>query len=200
MAIKPFMSLIAMTTSLVISQASLAQLNSTVIGGGSLARECFQKSQSATLTGSGSRIDIEVCDQAIFKGSLNKRELASTYANRGIIYASMQDYKAAYKDYNKAIELEADLPEAYINRGNLWLTLQEFQRAVDDYDRAIEIGSPSQPVAKLNRGLAYEYLGNLESAEADYLAALELKEDWNAAQDKLKRVQRKIRAKALDQP
>lgn len=170
-----------------------AQNSSTVIGGGSLARECFDLSQHAAMSRSASRMDVAVCDKAIFQGSLNKSELAATFSNRGVIHMAMEELKEAYRDYNRAIEIDPLLAEAYINRGNLWFAVQKFEEAVKDYDKALELGAAKSFVALLNRGLAHENLGGFLQAKKDYTAALNIKPEWTLATDKLRRIERKLK-------
>ncbi len=170
-----------------------AQNSSTVIGGGSLARECFDLSQHAAMSRSASRMDVAVCDKAVFQGSLNKSELAATFSNRGVIHMAMEELKEAYRDYNRAIEIDPLLAEAYINRGNLWFAVQKFEEAVKDYDKALELGAAKSFVALLNRGLAHENLGGFLQAKKDYTAALNIKPEWTLATDKLRRIERKLK-------
>jgi len=170
-----------------------AQNSSTVIGGGSLARECFDLSQHAAMSRSASRMDVAVCDKAVFQGSLNKSELAATFSNRGVIHMAMEELKEAYRDYNRAIEIDPLLGEAYINRGNLWFAVQKFEEAVKDYDKALELGAAKSFVALLNRGLAHENLGGFLQAKKDYTAALNIKPEWTLATDKLRRIERKLK-------
>jgi tetratricopeptide (TPR) repeat protein len=175
-----------------VTQA-FSQTSSTVIGGGSLARECYDLSQHAAISRSASRIDVAVCDKAVFQGSLNKAELAATYSNRGVIYMAMEQLKEAYRDYNRAIEIDPLLAEAYINRGNLWFAVQKFEEAVSNYDKALELGASKNFVALLNRGLAHESLGGFLKAREDYISALAVKPEWPLAKEKLERVERKIK-------
>ncbi len=177
----------------------MAQQNSMVIGAQSFARECYERSQLASQNRSANRRDIEVCNRAIFSGRVVNDELAATYANRGVIHMAMKNVKNAYKDYQRAIEINPRLPEAYINRGNLWYFLQQYQRAIDDFNTALKLDSAQQTVIYLNRGLVYEAKGALISAEQDYKKALTLNPKLAAAQDKLQRVEDKLKKQNDDQ-
>jgi len=173
-----------------------AQHNATVIGGESYVRDCYARSQHASISRSATRLDIEVCDRAIAEGGLIKSELAATYSNRGVIYMAMDDLKSAYKDYQRALEIDENLAEAFINRGNLWAAVQRYKEAIADYDSALANDTNMAQVAWLNRGLANEKLGNLELAKKDYQASLKVNADWQTALDKLARVNRKLKEKA----
>ncbi len=172
-----------------------AQQSGTVIGAGSLARDCYDRSQHASREQTASLADLRLCDRAIFAGSLRQADLAATYSNRGVIRMAMRDYKQAYKDYERALELDRNLAETYINRGNLWLAVQQHQRAIDDYNSAIERGTKKEKIVLLNRGLAHEQMGAFELAKQDYQAALNLDSKWQSAIDKLERVNRKLAVK-----
>jgi tetratricopeptide (TPR) repeat protein len=176
---------------LLFSQLAAAQ-NVTMFGGSSLAKECYRLSQTAAMTNTASRTDVEVCTKAIFHGELNKKDLVATYVNRGIVHMAMEEYQEAARDYNKALGMSDDVGEAYVNRGNLWFVASRFKEAIADYDKSIQFGIEKTHVAFLNRGMAYEKLGKLEKAKSDYQAALDKIDDWSTAQQKLQRVQEKL--------
>lgn len=172
----------------------LAQ-NVTMFGGNSLAKECFDYSQTAAVTGTASRSDLEICTKAIFHGELKHRDLVATYVNRGIIHMAMEDYQSAARDYNKALQMADDVGEAYVNRGNLWFLANRYTEAIADYDKSLEYGIEKPHVAFLNRGMAHESLGNLGEALSDYRAALDKVVGWPAAQKRLERVEGKLAKK-----
>lgn len=189
--LKTRLRLLFILVTLLSSQSLWAQ-NVTMFGGSSLAKECFDFSQTAAMTHSASRTDLETCNQAIFHGELNHRDLVATYVNRGIIHMAMEDYKSAARDYNRALRMADDVGEAYVNRGNLWFLASRFTEAIADYDKSLEFGIEKPHVAFLNRGMAYEQLGKLLEAKSDYEMALDKIDGWPAAQKRLDRVQGKI--------
>ncbi|NND83000.1 MAG: tetratricopeptide repeat protein [Gammaproteobacteria bacterium] len=176
----------------IASSPALAQ-SMQVLGGSSFAKECFELSSTASMTGFASRSDVEVCDRAISYGSLKKKDLVATYVNRGVLQVAIEDYEAAVKDYNRAIELSDDTAEAYVNRGNMWFLVEKYPEAIADYDRALELGLHKAHIAMLNKGMALEGQGRLEEAREQYLAALAIVEDWPMAVRKLERVSNKIK-------
>lgn len=180
-----------------IGSNSSAQ-NVTMFGGNSLAKECFDLSATAAMTGSASSTDIEVCNKAIFHGDLTKKHVIATYVNRGIIHMAMEDYKSAARDYNKALSMSDDVGEAYVNRGNLWFMASRFTEAIADYDKSLQFGVEKPHVAYLNRGMAFEQLGKLQEAKNDYQSALDKIADWPEAQQRLERVQGKLYKKSLN--
>ena len=164
-----------------------------VIGGNSLAKDCYEVSSLASLNGSASRVDLDVCTRAITDGGLKKKDLVATYVNRGIIYVAMQDFPSAARDYERAIGLSSNVAESYVNRGNLWFLAKRFDEAIQDYERALQLDFSKTHIALLNRGMAKESLGELKEAQQDYLAALNLVEGWPTALAKLERVNRKLK-------
>src|SRR5260370_21112322 len=74
-------------------------------------------------------------------------------------------------DYERAIELEPNLPSAFSNRGLAWASKGEFRLAIADYTKAIQL-DPNLPVAFNNRGNAHAARGQLEAAVADYGEAI----------------------------
>lgn len=164
--------------------------NSTLFGGNSLARECYERSRTAIQTRAANRLDLEACDRAIRDAGLSKEYLVATYVNRGIIHAAKGDLPSAAKDYNTALSMSNDTGEAYLNRGNLWFTVQKFPQALKDYDKALKYGIKEPHVAYLNRGIVLEKLGDKQAAEQSYLSALQSVSDWPPAQQRLNRLRK----------
>ena len=165
----------------------------TIIGGDSYAKECYM---SATLTvqmNSASRSDLANCNRALEYGVLSQRNRMATYVNRGIVYAGMEKYNKAMKDYSTAINMAPETSEAYVNRGNLYFLGALYGRAVTEYTVALDTGLKKEHVAYYNRGMAYEYLKEYGSAEADYRRAIALLPDWTDPHVKLERVLAKVK-------
>lgn len=164
----------------------------TIIGGESLAAECYLASQAAVLNGTSNRFDLELCTRAIEDVHLSTENQAGSYVNRGVIYMSMKRPDKALKDINSALKIDANTAEAYLNRGNIWFASGELTKAVEDYDLAIKFGVTKIHVAYLNRGIARESLGYLSAARRDYKAALENQPEWSEALTRLERVNKAI--------
>lgn len=180
--------------SIIPSTSYSLEQNATVIGRSSLVHDCYIRSQQATLQQSANRTDLDVCNRAIADGAVLKKELAASYSNRGVLHMAMQNYSQAYKDYDRALKIDAELAEAYINRGNLWFAVEQFDRAISDYGSALEYGTDKKSITFLNRGLAFEYKGDLDSAKSNYQASLQEDPDFKQAQDKLDRLNSKLNA------
>ena len=177
---------------LLLWSSSASAQSMIVIGGDSYAKECFQLSNQASMTGIVGTSDIEVCDKAINYASLKLSDLVATYVNRGVLKVRTGDLKGAVQDYNRAIEIQPTTAEAFINRGNLWFTAQHYQEAIADYDKSLELKLRKAHIALLNKGMALEGMGQLTQAKENYLAALERNPDWSTALSKLERVSKKL--------
>ena len=171
--------------------ADLAAQSITIIGGGTLATDCYQRSVDATQFGNASFADTEICDKAIYHGQLTRQDLQATYVNRGVLYAALGKFDYADKDYQQALALGEEVAEIYLNRGNLKFMLERFQEAIEDYNKAQELGLKQTHILHLNRGMAFENRGLLDAAEQNYLMALEIVPDWRPAVEKLQRVWQK---------
>lgn len=95
---------------------------------------------------------------------LKTRESAKDYYVRGIrkCYAQ-KNYRAAIKDFDKAIRLNPNYAPYYQYRGRAWERLGELKRAIKDFDEAIRL-NPGYARAYQNRARAWEKLGNVEGS------------------------------------
>jgi len=95
------------------------------------------------------------------------QKAALAYNNRGLAYYRAGDLKSAFKDYNRAIEVEPGLAQARVNRGNIYRISGDLKSAFADYNRAIEI-NPRSVEARINRGNIYSGRGDHEQALEEY--------------------------------
>src|SRR5438132_1396121 len=59
------------------------------------------------------------------------------YRDRGSVWLTRKKYRAAIKDFTKAIELEPRDAAAYSFRGDAWNALREYDKAVSDYSAVL---------------------------------------------------------------
>ena len=86
--------------------------------------------------------------------------------------------------------------EVYVNRGNLYFVGNDFGKAISEYDQALDLGLSKEHVAYFNRAMAHEHLGDLASAEQDYLRAIDLSPQWAIPQARLDALRRKAERSA----
>ena len=120
------------------------------------------------------------------------RDKAATFVNRGVLHVADENYQKAVDDYATAMELYPGFGAIYVNRGNLFFLGESYKSAIAEYDKALDMGVTQIHVAHLNRGMAYEKLGEFQKALSDYQVALELAPEWTAAKMKRERVLSKI--------
>lgn len=113
------------------------------------------------------------------------------YKTRADMSAGKGEWTVALADYNRSLELKADLPALYVSRARTYFSMNSYELAVADYTKAIEL-SPNDSSIYLNRGIAYEKLNDLKKAAADYQKAVDLNAANEAAKQSLKRVQDEI--------
>ena len=112
--------------------------------------------------------------------SLELRENAWAYNNRGVAYAGLNQHERAIEDYNKAIALNPNYAEAYYNRGTAYAGLNQHERAIEDFNKAIEL-NPNYAEAYYNRGVAYAGLNQHERAIEDFNRAIALNPNYAKA-------------------
>ncbi len=96
----------------------------------------------------------------------------NSWYSRAIIKDELYTWKAARRDYDKAIELAPDFIDAIVNRAANKDEAGEYDEAIDDYSKAIEL-DPQNEMAYFNRG-------NSKFNKKDNDGACE---DWNKAKE-----------------
>lgn len=91
----------------------------------------------------------------------------------GVSNLNLNKPEKAYKDFNRAIEIDPSRANGYVGRANTLNTLGRYEESLPNYNKALEI-DPSLANAYVNRGVAYSHLGAFKKAIADYEKALEL--------------------------
>lgn len=111
--------------------------------------------------------------EALKDQSLANDRRAAILNDRAVAYVRLGQTKAAFEDYNRAIQLFPEYAATYNNRGNLLLALGLPKEAVKDLDRAIVL-APGYAAAYNNRGAANVKLGQHAEAMRDFGKAIEL--------------------------
>lgn len=153
-----------------------------IIAGGSLATACSENAKNNADTAAA----LDQCTNGLTE-ALDRRSLAGTYVNRGIVYMNRRDFDRALADFDTAIRLEPALAEGHINRGAALLSRNDYAAAITAIDHGLEL-TPEQPArAYYNRGVAHEELGQIADAYRDYRRASELAPDWAPPRTELAR-------------
>jgi len=113
---------------------------------------------------------IEDCDRIIALEPAN----AVIWNRRGSAWYASENDDKAITDFSQAIKIKNDYAAAWYNRANAWYNKRELDKALADLNRCLAI-NPSFADAYNSRGKIFEYMGNNESAAADFESAQRLK-------------------------
>lgn len=165
-----------------LAVAGPSYANIMVIGEG-LGEACFNQAKY----GNSDRNALSICDKAIENGMLNKKDIAATYVNRGIVRSSRGDLEGAVEDYNNALRINPTLGEAFANRGTVYIRKEQYTMALDELDRALSLDLEQPAMVYFNRAIVYEHFGDSTKAYNDYKMASELRPTWDSPQIELTR-------------
>jgi tetratricopeptide (TPR) repeat protein len=127
---------------------------------------------------------MQVCEQLVIGGGLNKVDLATAYrwlgdATRAHAYALRNDPPAAKplharvrEAYDKSIKLNPRDPETYERRATIH-ERYDTESTIADFSKAIELGTTNTTVYVL-RAQSYQSQGKLDLAIADLTGAIKL--------------------------
>jgi len=163
-----------------LSAGTASAQTAIVYGQGNQLKSCY----NAALIPSQMASSIERCDKALANDMVPKRHKAHILVNRGILFQANGDYAKAYDDYQRALELNANLPEAYANRGIIYFLMNRNDLALLDYDRALAGGSAFESRVRLNRAMALMDAGRAAEAKAEYQLAQQATENKEGVRQK----------------
>jgi len=124
------------------------------------------------------RADVRIvaCSALIAKGRDATADLSIPLNNRGLGYASKEEYDQAIRDYTEAIAINPNFALAFSNRGVAYEAKGLFGPAIDDYSKAIAVDPKFRP-AYNNRCYALSEIDRPNQAIADCDKALMLQGD-----------------------
>ncbi len=101
------------------------------------------------------------------------------YLRRGLAHYAYSQYAEAVADFSTYITRRPSDAEAYYNRGVAYYAWGKYEQALEDFSESLRI-APS-PQAYTARGVLRAEAGDLQKAEKDYQAALDLNPDFSLA-------------------
>jgi tetratricopeptide (TPR) repeat protein len=123
---------------------------------------------------------IEACNQAIQSNEFARPDRARLITSRGNAYFASGDLDRALDDYNKAIELDPQLPEAVANRAVTLIRFGKCAQAASDLNAMLEADDHSWR-ALYGRSICEGKQGDREKEQLDLSAATAV--NPNAAED-----------------
>ncbi|MGZ3275618.1 MAG: tetratricopeptide repeat protein [Caulobacteraceae bacterium] len=184
---------VAVLGALCIPAAASAQ--AIQVFGGGWGESCWRAALASTFVHMDSAVEearwkadsIIACDEALSSGSLDRRDTAATYINRGILEMSRERYDIAEKNFNSALVLLPKLPEAHVNLGSTLINMKKYDEGVKETELGIQLGTHEPERAYYNLGIAYERLGNIQKAYESYRQASLLDPKWQDPKDEMAR-------------
>lgn len=154
----------------------------TVLGDTS-AQQCSK----AAYHDQADQTSLQICTTALANGLLDRRDLAGTYINRGVLWLDRGQFTSARADFQQAINIDPALGEAWVNRGAVDIIEKRYQEGISDIDKGLQLGIEEPAKAYYNRGVADEGVDDEKSAYLDYEQALTLAPGWDLPQQELLR-------------
>lgn len=99
----------------------------------------------------------------------------SGYKNRGNAKFKLGDYRGAYDDWKKVLEINPSYgnDEFYADYGAVKKELEDYKGAIEAYSHSISL-NPKQEMAYIGRGVAKQFSDDIPGAISDYTKAIEL--------------------------
>lgn len=154
----------------------------TVLGDTS-AEECSR----AAFRAFGDLASLRLCTEALTDQNLDRRDLAGTYVNRGVIFMTRGDFVSAKGDFDRAIQVDDRIGEAWVNRGAVDIIDKRYKDGISDINQGLALGIEQPAKAYYNRGVADELVDDETSAYLDYQQALVLQPGWDLPRQELLR-------------
>lgn len=162
-----------------------AARGATLTLGGPLSQLCYQ----AALDQNDSSSAIDDCSRSLNEEPMAATDLAATYVNRGVLHMMHGDDASAEADFNSAITRDRSLADGWLNKGFLRLRQGKARDALAFLQEGISRKPQREALAIFARGVAYEQMGQLQSAYVDLQRAHELEPGWALPSEYLARYQ-----------
>ena len=114
------------------------------------------------------------CLKAISDKTISKKDLDATRINLGIIYNNKSKPRLALEQFEIAFKNEKMKAEVLLNQGNSLLLLKNYKGALEKYQASYENNLDDISAIYFNKGMAHEYLGNIDEAVSFYKKAVTL--------------------------
>ncbi len=174
--------IIAALMSLTIMGSASAQ-QSTIVVGNSAAANCYQHAVQQR----SDQMALRDCNSALRDNQTGRTDRKKTLVNRAVILLRMGRPEQALADLEAATRLRFDEPEVFLNYSAAYIRLGRNREAIAAATEALERGFHRPQQAHFNRAVAFENIGDLPSAMADYRQASQLAPEWLPPRRELER-------------
>jgi tetratricopeptide (TPR) repeat protein len=151
-----------------------ASQSAVITVGGPLSKLCYE----AALAQDERASAVEGCTRSLEEEGLMTRDRAATYVNRGILKMIRHEDSEADADFDAALALSRDLPDAWLNKAFIRLRQGDGRGALPLVQEGLARKPERRALAIFARGVAYEQMGEFQSAYADIKRAHELEPGW----------------------
>jgi tetratricopeptide (TPR) repeat protein len=153
--------------------------------GGPLSKLCYESALGEDNRASA----LDGCTRALQEEALQPGDRAATFVNRGILEMISRHDEDADSDFDAALALDRNLADAWLNKGFLKLRQGDGRSALPLLQKGIELKPQRTALAIFARGVAYEQMGQFDSAYLDLKRAHELEPRWALPTEYLQRYQ-----------
>lgn len=152
-----------------------ASHGATITLGGPFSQLCYK----AALSQDDRDSSLDACTRSINEEAMDDSDRAATYVNRGILKMIRGKDSDADADFDAALALQHDLPDAWLNKGFLRIREGNGREALPLLQEGIKRNPERVALAIFARGVAYEQMGEFDSAYRDLRRAHELEPRWS---------------------
>ena len=156
--------------SFLVSLGSLNLNAAVTVVGSSDALICYKHAKFGYTTQSS----VFTCLKALSDNTISKKDHDATRINLGIIYNNKSKPRMALEQFEIAYNNENMRAETLLNQGNSLLLLKDYNGALEKYQASLENNLEDISAIYFNKGMAYEYLGNIDKAVDFYKKAVAL--------------------------
>ncbi|NNC36384.1 MAG: hypothetical protein EX271_06375 [Acidimicrobiales bacterium] len=159
---------------------------STANGLPKVSSEAAENLETCMSSTDGSSKSIRACSKALKTVVPNYAIKSNIYTQRGLLKLSAGRYDAASKDFKSAAKLNKENEFAYLGEGFASIMQEDYSTALD-YFSDCQNHKKTAPLAVYGRAIAKELTGDTRGAYADFRQAADMRPDWAAPRDELKR-------------
>ena len=156
--------------SFLVSLGSLNLNAAVTVVGSSDALICYKHAKFGYTTQSS----VFTCLKALSDNTISKKDHDATRINLGIIYNNKSKPRMALEQFEIAYNNENMRAETLLNQGNSLLLLKDYDGALEKYQASLENNLEDISAIYFNKGMAHEYLGNIDKAVDFYKKAVAL--------------------------